>query len=91
MFWFSGRGFVKKVMIPFLIGLKFKSTVLVPIALALIALKTWKAVTLGLLSIVLSGAMVIFKLAKPKVTHTSPVTIFKLILFFVQSRLSTMK
>jgi hypothetical protein len=60
---------VKKVMIPFLLGLKFKSTVLVPLALAMIALKTWKAMTLGLLSLVLSGAMVIFKLAKPKVVN----------------------
>lgn len=63
----SGRGFVKKVMIPFLVGLKFNTTVLVPLAFAIIALKTWKAMTLGLLSIVLSAAMVIFKFAKPKV------------------------
>ncbi|XP_055587010.1 uncharacterized protein LOC129739555 [Uranotaenia lowii] len=65
----EGRGFVKKVMIPFLLGIKFKSTVLVPLALALIALKTWKAMTLGLLSMVLSGAMVIFKFAKPKIVN----------------------
>lgn len=64
-----GRGFVKKVMIPFLLGLKFNVTALVPIALALIALKTWKALTLGLLSLVLSGAMLIFKLTKPKVAY----------------------
>lgn len=66
---FAGRGFVKKVMIPFLLGLKFKATALVPLALALIALKTWKALTLGLLSLVLSGAMLIFKLTKPKVAY----------------------
>ncbi|XP_011505143.1 PREDICTED: uncharacterized protein LOC105367967 [Ceratosolen solmsi marchali] len=65
----NGRGFVKKVMIPFLLGLKFKATALVPLALALIALKTWKALTLGLLSLVLSGAMLIFKLTKPKVAY----------------------
>ncbi|XP_053681376.1 uncharacterized protein LOC128732229 [Anopheles nili] len=65
----EGRGFVKKVMIPFLLGIKFKSTVLVPLALALIALKTWKAMTLGLLSLVLSGAMMIFKFAKPKIVN----------------------
>ncbi|XP_015585293.1 uncharacterized protein LOC107263023 [Cephus cinctus] len=65
----EGRGFVKKVMIPFLLGLKFKATALVPLALALIALKTWKALTLGLLSLVLSGAMLIFKLTKPKVAY----------------------
>ncbi|XP_011314386.1 uncharacterized protein Osi18 [Fopius arisanus] len=65
----QGRGFVKKVMIPFLLGLKFKATALVPLALALIALKTWKALTLGLLSMVLSGAMLIFKLTKPKVAY----------------------
>ncbi|XP_071557029.1 uncharacterized protein Osi18 [Temnothorax nylanderi] len=65
----QGRGFVKKVMIPFLLGLKFKATALVPLALGLIALKTWKALTLGLLSLVLSGAMVIFKLTKPKVAY----------------------
>ncbi|XP_055551611.1 uncharacterized protein LOC129733979 [Wyeomyia smithii] len=65
----EGRGFVKKVMIPFLLGIKFKSTVLVPMALALIALKTWKAMTLGLLSMVLSAAMVIFKFAKPKIVN----------------------
>uniref|UniRef100_T1GYZ2 Osiris 18 n=1 Tax=Megaselia scalaris TaxID=36166 RepID=T1GYZ2_MEGSC len=53
----EGRGFMKKVMMPFLLGLKLKTTVLVPIALALIALKTWKAMTLGLLSLVLSGAL----------------------------------
>lgn len=64
-----GRGFVKKVMIPFLLGLKFKTTVLVPIALALIALKTWKAMTLGLLSLVMTAAMVIFKFAKPKIVN----------------------
>lgn len=64
-----GRGFVKKVMIPFLLGLKFKSTVLVPLSLALIALKSWKAMTLGLLSLVLAGAMVIFKFAKPKIVN----------------------
>lgn len=56
-------------MIPFLLGLKFKATALVPLALALIALKTWKALTLGLLSLVLSGAMMIFKLTKPKVAY----------------------
>lgn len=66
-----GRGFVKKVMIPFLLGLKFKTTVLVPLAFALIALKTWKALTLGLLSMVLSAAMLIFKFAKPKVKSDS--------------------
>ncbi|KAI4491524.1 hypothetical protein M0804_002916 [Polistes exclamans] len=65
----QGRGFVKKVMIPFLLGLKFKATALVPLALALIAMKTWKALTLGLLSMVLSGAMMIFKLTKPKVAY----------------------
>ncbi|XP_076241428.1 DUF1676 domain-containing protein Osi18 [Calliopsis andreniformis] len=65
----QGRGFVKKVMIPFLLGLKFKATALVPLALALIALKTWKALTLGLLSMVLSGAMMIFKLTKPKIAY----------------------
>ncbi|XP_065076961.1 uncharacterized protein Osi18 [Ochlerotatus camptorhynchus] len=65
----EGRGFVKKVMIPFLLGIKFKTTVLVPLALALIALKTWKAMTLGLLSMVLSAAMVIFKFAKPKIVN----------------------
>lgn len=65
----AGRGFVKKVMIPFLLGLKFKTTVLVPLTLALIALKTWKAMTLGLLSLVLTGAMVIFKFAKPKIVN----------------------
>lgn len=56
-------------MIPFLLGLKFKTTVLLPLAFALIALKTWKATTLGLLSMVLSAAMVIFKFAKPKVVN----------------------
>lgn len=60
---------MKKVMIPFLLGLKFKTTVLVPLALALIALKSWKAMTLGLLSLVLAGAMVIFKFAKPKIVN----------------------
>ncbi|XP_069679315.1 uncharacterized protein [Periplaneta americana] len=63
------RGILKKVVIPFLLGLKFKASALIPLALALIALKTWKALTLGLLSIVLSGAMVIFKFTKPKVVN----------------------
>lgn len=58
---------MKKVMIPFLLGLKIKTFGLVPLALALIALKTWKAMTLGLLSLVVAGAIVIFRLAKPKV------------------------
>ncbi|XP_026805929.1 uncharacterized protein LOC113548999 [Rhopalosiphum maidis] len=61
------RGFVRKIVIPFLLGLKFKTTVLIPIAIALIALKTWKALTLGLLSLVLSAAMVIYRFTKPKV------------------------
>ncbi|CAB3367744.1 Hypothetical predicted protein [Cloeon dipterum] len=65
----QGRGFVKKVVIPFLLGLKFKVTALMPLALALIALKTWKALTLGLLSLVLSAAMVVFKFTKPKVIN----------------------
>uniref|UniRef100_A0ABD2WW34 Osiris 18 n=1 Tax=Trichogramma kaykai TaxID=54128 RepID=A0ABD2WW34_9HYME len=69
VFFNAGRGFVKKVMIPFLLGLKFKATALVPLAFALIAMKTWKALTLGLLSLVLSGAMLIFKLTKPKVAY----------------------
>lgn len=56
-------------MIPFILGLKFKTTVLVPLALALIALKTWKAMTLGLLSLVMTAAMVIFKFAKPKIVN----------------------
>ncbi|VVC90286.1 unnamed protein product [Leptidea sinapis] len=50
----SKHGFIKKVVLPFLLGLKFKASVLVPLALALIALKTWKALTLGLISLVLS-------------------------------------
>lgn len=65
----KGRGMIKKAVLPFLLGLKLKTTVLVPIALALIALKTWKAMTLGLLSLVLSGALVVFKIAKPKVSR----------------------
>ncbi|PZC78365.1 hypothetical protein B5X24_HaOG202271 [Helicoverpa armigera] len=65
----SKHGFIKKVLLPFLLGLKFKASVLVPLALALIALKTWKALTLGLISLVLSGAMVIFKFTKPKVVN----------------------
>lgn len=56
-------------MIPFLLGLKIKTTVLVPLALALIAMKTWKAMTLGLLSLVMTAAMVIFKFAKPKIVN----------------------
>ncbi|KAH1009419.1 hypothetical protein HUJ04_001778 [Dendroctonus ponderosae] len=60
---------VKKVILPFLLGLKFKTAVLVPLALALIALKTWKALTLGLLSLVLTGALLIFKLTKPKAVN----------------------
>ncbi|XP_046670963.1 uncharacterized protein LOC124360972 [Homalodisca vitripennis] len=65
-----GRGgMLRKVVIPFLLGLKFKVSALMPLALALIALKTWKALTLGLLSIVLSAAMVIFKITKPKVLN----------------------
>lgn len=48
-------------------GLKFKTTVLIPVAIAVIALKTWKALTLGLLSLVLSAAMVIYRFTKPKV------------------------
>lgn len=55
------------MILPFLLGLKFKTAVLVPLALALIALKTWKALTLGLLSMVLTGALLLFKLTKPKV------------------------
>ncbi|RZC37776.1 uncharacterized protein BDFB_010888 [Asbolus verrucosus] len=66
----TGRSkLVKKVIVPFLLGLKFKTAVLVPLALALIALKTWKALTLGLLSMVLTGALLIFKLSKPKVNY----------------------
>ncbi|KAK9890827.1 hypothetical protein WA026_012173 [Henosepilachna vigintioctopunctata] len=60
---------VKKIIVPFLLGLKFKTAVLVPLALALIALKTWKALTLGLLSLVLTGALLIFKFSKPKVVN----------------------
>nr|CAH7742901.1 unnamed protein product [Callosobruchus chinensis] len=60
---------VKKVIVPFLLGLKFKTAVLVPLALALIALKTWKALTLGLLSLVLTGALVIFRFTKPKLVN----------------------
>ncbi|XP_056635939.1 uncharacterized protein LOC130444684 [Diorhabda sublineata] len=60
---------VKKVIIPFLLGLKFKAALLVPLALALIALKTWKALTLGLLSLVLTGALIIFKFTKSKVNY----------------------
>jgi hypothetical protein len=66
-FFFLGRGFVRKIVIPFLLGLKFKTTVLIPVAIAIIALKTWKALTLGLLSLVLSAAMVIYRFTKPKV------------------------
>jgi len=67
---------------PFLIGLKFKATTLIPLAFALIALKTWKALTLALLSVVLSGAMVIFKFTKPKahyevIHYPQPVPVFE--------------
>ncbi|KAH8276991.1 hypothetical protein KR026_003499 [Drosophila bipectinata] len=65
----EGRGMIRKAVLPFLLGLKLKTTVLVPLALGLIALKTWKAMTLGLLSLVLSGALVIFKIAKPKIVN----------------------
>ncbi|KAL1498045.1 hypothetical protein ABEB36_008905 [Hypothenemus hampei] len=60
---------IKKVILPFLLGLKFKTAILVPLALTLIALKTWKALTLGLLSLVLTGALLIFKLTKPKAVN----------------------
>lgn len=76
---------MRKAVLPFLIGLKLKTAVLVPLALALIALKTWKAMTLGLLSLVLSGALVVFKIAKPKVSLEAFKTLFhvrKLIFFF---------
>ena len=64
------RGILKRVVMPFLLGLKFKATALIPLALAMIALKTWKALTLGLLSVVLSGALMIFKFTnKPKVVN----------------------
>lgn len=66
---YLGRSIVKKVIIPFLVGLKFKASVLVPLMMALIALKTWKALTLGLLSLVLAGSIAIFKLVKPKVVN----------------------
>nr|XP_024218075.1 uncharacterized protein LOC106690147 [Halyomorpha halys] len=66
---FPGRGMIKKLVMPFLLGLKFKATAVMPIAIALIALKTWKAFTLGLLSIVLSAALVIFRLTRPKVLN----------------------
>lgn len=69
---FAGRGLVKKVLVPFLLGLKFKTTVLLPLAFALIALKAWKALTLGLISLVVSTAVVVFKLAKPKVRGNRP-------------------
>lgn len=87
----EGRGIMKKVLMPFLLGLKLKTTVLVPIALALIALKTWKAMTLGLLSLVLSGALVIFKIIKPKVRNYIIYSFgeFRLIIFL--RRLSIMK
>ncbi|XP_066901518.1 uncharacterized protein [Halyomorpha halys] len=65
----EGRGMIKKLVMPFLLGLKFKATAVMPIAIALIALKTWKAFTLGLLSIVLSAALVIFRLTRPKVLN----------------------
>lgn len=65
----EGRGMIRKAVLPFLLGLKLKTTVLMPLALGLIALKTWKAMTLGLLSLVLSGALVIFKIAKPKIVN----------------------
>lgn len=66
---YLGRGMIRKAVLPFLLGLKLKTTVLMPLALGLIALKTWKAMTLGLLSLVLSGALVIFKIAKPKIVN----------------------
>lgn len=66
IFDYTDKDLLKKFVIPFLLGLKFKLTALVPLAIAMIALKTWKALTLGLLSMVLSGAMVIFKFTKPK-------------------------
>ncbi|KAH8311806.1 hypothetical protein KR044_008124, partial [Drosophila immigrans] len=65
----EGRSMIRKAILPFLLGLKLKTTVLMPLALGLIALKTWKAMTLGLLSLVLSGALVIFKIAKPKIVN----------------------
>ncbi|XP_062124595.1 uncharacterized protein LOC133837752 [Drosophila sulfurigaster albostrigata] len=65
----EARGMIRKAVLPFLLGLKLKTTVLMPLALGLIALKTWKAMTLGLLSLVLSGALVIFKIAKPKIVN----------------------
>lgn len=65
----TGRSLVKKVIIPFLVGLKFKASVLVPLAITMIALKTWKALTLGLLSLVLAGSIAVFKLVKPKVVN----------------------
>ncbi|XP_057652281.1 uncharacterized protein LOC130891502 [Diorhabda carinulata] len=59
---------IKRIIFPFLLGLKFKAALIIPFALALIALKTWKALTLGLLSLVLTGAISIFsKLLAPKV------------------------
>lgn len=66
----SGKKILKRIVMPFLLGLKFKATTVAPLAFALIALKTWKAFTFALLSLVLSAAMVIYKFTnKPKVSY----------------------
>lgn len=63
----KAKKYLKKAILPFLLGLKFKIAVIAPLAFAIIALLTWKAMTLGLISLILNGAMVLFKFAKPKV------------------------
>lgn len=51
----EARGKLKKLLVPILLALKFKSAVILPIVFAVLALVSLKALKVGLLALVISG------------------------------------
>jgi len=55
----EARGKLKKLMLPILLALKFKSAVILPVVFTLLTLISLKALKVGLIALLMAGKLVI--------------------------------
>lgn len=61
LFYFAeARGKLKKLALPLLLALKFKSAVILPIVFTLLTLVSLKALKVGLIALLLAGKILIY-------------------------------
>lgn len=67
----EARGKLKKLLLPLLLALKFKSAVILPVAFTILALVSFKALKLGLLALILAASQFVknfFEKKQEKIT-----------------------